>query len=93
MKSERYQILSLAYTGQLAQEEAELRLRMLGKRARRVYRLIFFAAMIVTAAAIIVVFHLEDKIRLIALSALQAVEGSTIFREVYLFCRRVLDAL
>jgi hypothetical protein len=93
MKSERYEILSLAYTGQLAPEEAELRLKILGKRERRVFRLILFAATIVALAAIVIVFHLEDKVRLIAMSAIQAVEGSTIFREVYLFCRRVVDAL
>lgn len=93
MKSERYQILSLAYTGQLAQEEADLRLASLGKRERRVFRLILSAATVAVVAAIIVVFHLEDKIRLIAMSAIGAVEGSTIFREVYLFCRRVIDAL
>jgi hypothetical protein len=93
MKSERYEILSLAYTGQLAQEEADLRLSMLGKRERRVFRLILFAATVVAVAAIVIVFHLEDKVRLIAMSAIGAVESSTIFREVYLFCRRVLDAL
>ena len=93
MKSERYQILSLAYTGQLAPEEAELRLSMLGKRERRVFRLILFAATIAAVAAIIVIFHLEDKIRLIAMSAVQAVEGSTIFRDVYVFCRRIIDTL
>jgi hypothetical protein len=93
MKSERYQILSLAYTGQLAPEEAELRLSMLGKRERRVFRLIVSAAAIVAVAAIIVFFHLEDKIRLIALSVSQYVEGSTIFREIYTFSRRVIDAL
>jgi DMSO reductase anchor subunit len=93
MKSERYQILSLAYTGQLAPEEAELRLNNLGKRERRVFRLILSAAAIVAVAAIVIVFHLEDKIRLIAMSAIQAVEGSTIFREVSLFSRRVIDAL
>lgn len=93
MKSERYQILSLAYTGQIEPEEAELRLRTLGRRERRVFRLILSAAAIAAVAAIIVVFHLEDKVRTIALSTLQAVEGSVIFREIYLFCRRVKDAL
>jgi hypothetical protein len=93
MKSERYQIISLAYTGQLAQEEAELRLASLGKRERRVFRLILFTATIAGVAAIIVIFHLEDKIRLIALSATQAIEGSTIFRDVYVFCRHILNAL
>ena len=93
MKSERYQILSLAYTGQLAQEEADLRLNMLGKRERRVFRLILSAATIAVVATIIVVFHLEDKIRMIAMSAIGAVEGSTVFREVYLFFRRIIDAL
>jgi hypothetical protein len=93
MKSERYQILSLAYTGQLAPEEAESRLNMLGKRERRVFRLILSAAAIVAFAAIVLVFHLEDKIRMIAMSAIGAVEGSTVFREVYLFCRRAFDAL
>lgn len=93
MKSERYQILSLAYTGQIEPEEAELRLRTLGRRERRVFRLILSAAAIAAVATIIVVFHLEDKVRTIALSTLQAVEGSAIFREIYLFCRRVKDAL
>jgi DMSO reductase anchor subunit len=93
MKSERYQILSLAYTGQLAPEEAESRLASLGKRERRVYRLIFLAAAITTLAAIVIVFHLEDKVRLIAMSAVQAVESSSIVREIYVFCRRILDSL
>jgi DMSO reductase anchor subunit len=93
MKTERYQILSLAYTGQLAPEEAELRLASLGRRERRVFRMIFTAVVLIAVAAIVIVFHLEDKIRTIALSALQSLEESSVFRETYVFLRRVVDAL
>jgi DMSO reductase anchor subunit len=93
MKAERYQILSLAYTGQLAQEEAELRLASLGRRERRFFRVIFTAAVLVALAAIVIVFHLEDKVRMIAFSILQSLEDSALFRETYVFLRSVRDAL
>jgi len=93
MKSERLQILSLAYTGQLAQEEAELQLSLLGKRERRLFRLVFVAIFLSLAAAAILIFHLEDKIRLLFGSFLQTVEGFTLFREAWIFYRRVLDSL
>lgn len=93
MKSERLQILSLAYSGQLAQEEADLQLARLGKRERHAFRLILFAVVLVTVTAVVLIFHLEDKIRFMAGSAMQTLEGFPIFREVYAFVRRILDAI
>lgn len=93
MKSERYEILSLANTGQIPQEEAELRLALLGKRERRAFRLILSAVVLLALATLVIVFHLEDKIFSIAYSALQSIENSAIFRETYILLRRVKDAL
>jgi len=93
MKSERYQILSLAYTGQLAPEEAELRLARLGRRERVIFRMIFSVVVLAALAAIVIVFHLEEKVRFFAAAALQSFEDSAVFREIYVFLRRVKDAL
>jgi DMSO reductase anchor subunit len=70
-----------------------MRLAKLGRRERRIFRMIFLAAVLGTLAAIVIVFHLEDKVRFLSASALQAVEDSTLFRETYVFLRRIKDAL
>lgn len=93
MKSERYEILSMVHSGQLAPEEAERRLAILGKRERRIFRLIFTAVVLVVLTAIVIVFHLEETIRIVTLSALQNVENSAVFHEIHLFFRRIFHAL
>lgn len=92
MKLERLQILSLAYTGQLGREEAEHQLAALGKKERRLFRFLFVAVFLAVAVAAILVFHLEDKIRFFLGSAMQTVEGFTLFREIWVFFRHVFDA-
>lgn len=90
MKSQRYEILSMASMGQIEPEEAERRLAEMGRRRRLMARSVWLLVGSLAAAAAIAEFHLGNRILWILGTAVESLDSLEIFRQIHVFLSRIL---
>jgi hypothetical protein len=93
MKSQRYEILALASTGQIAPEEADRLLIALGTKQRKAAKILWTAAFLLTLTGLILGFHQGERIRLIFATCLQNLDSIEILRRIHMAISRFIQAL
>lgn len=93
MSTERLQILSLLSSGQISNEEAELRLAKMGREHRRLTKLIWTAIALAVGTFLILRFHLDDNIRSFLSSVIQYLDQLPFFHYLHTFVSRALGEL
>ena len=93
MKTQRFEILTLATAGQISSEEADRLLVALGTKQRRAARVFWATAVVVVVPALILGFHQGEHVRMIFATILQRMDSMEYFRQVHVAISRLIQAL